>query len=222
MILKLINLKKDTKLKAFHFKELEFGRLNILIGKNGSGKSSIIKGIYGDSLKGSKFNLNAKHINAHFKSCAESLEVVCDNPTTLIPFFAREDNGKYRGFMDNDIFTDVACMFASEGQSNKISFGSFLENVGKAVRKDNDMHGCLLIDELESGLSPEVVREVMGGMATIIKGTKNMQIIMSSNNFETLNSLNKVKDLEFHVIDVSKGKRIKSPLTYDDFYKLYK
>lgn len=216
----------ETKKPLFNFNELEFDKFNVLIGKNGSGKSSIISGMYANFIHDDTgCAVTRKSVNGHFRTCGEHLSILYDEPTELALFTAREDNGKYRGYLDGDVTTDVACLFASEGQSNKISFGAFITKLGQKVRQNPDKHVTLLIDELESGLSPNVIREVMFALSFISGVEKNMQIILSTNNWESLNSLLKVKlgdsKFEYSIIDVSKGEQIQCPASYNDFYKLY-
>lgn len=212
MIDKII-FKENSRIRnLLKYEELTLNKITLLVGSNGSGKSSILYG-----LATHKPRMEHQH-GAYYRECGEGIELVGDTPKeNILCFSARTDNGKYRGYFDDDMATDLQSLFMSEGQSVRNSFTSFVvKKLAPLIAKDEPI--LFLIDELDSGVTHDNIMELCKLIVGLSAKVPKLQIVMTTNNFDFMFMLG---DKEANnIVKVPTGERINVE-SYGDFVKIY-
>ena len=160
--------------------------LTTLVGKNGSGKSSMIMEM--------KTWLFDKDIPAyHYDQVREGT------------------NTFHAGLFGGDIATAATYKCSSEGEKIVVSYGSKLQNIKQFLNKFKDSEAVfLLCDGLDSGLSINVIRELLDIFEIMLKEYPNLYIVNTTNNYEFIGNS--------RCIIAKNGKDIKFK-TYNAFVK---
>jgi predicted ATPase len=174
-----LQIKENTNLfNLLRYKEIEFKNLTIIMGANGTGKSSILQGI----------DRNLKSDNSgYYGSCAQSINLEFNGKENIYKtLLARSDNGKYRGYFGDDISLDIKMMYQSEGQSTMTLFFNLLNQLEKALNNKENMEKDIvfLIDELDSGLSFDNILKIILTIKNLQEKYPNIQIIFTAHNYE--------------------------------------
>lgn len=134
--------------------------INTIVGKNGSGKSSMINELK-DYLRDNKIPAY------HYDSVYEGKDTF--------------------GFamLRGDITTAATHQCSSEGERVIVSYGNKLENIKQFLMKHkDDEYVFLLCDALDSGVSINVIKELMDVFELIIQEFPNVVIVNTANNYE--------------------------------------
>lgn len=172
-----LHIKKDSKLhKMLGYDKVELKNLTILMGPNGTGKSSLLQGL------ASKQELHG--VPHHYRECGESMEVVSDSDVIIETLRSRQDNGKYRGYFSDNLSLDLQMLFQSEGQSTMTMFLNRLGNLIEQMLKEPDKKITFLIDELDSGVSFDNIIQIVGLLQNLPKKFPQLQIVITAHNYE--------------------------------------
>lgn len=224
-MLKRIIVKPDTwSSEIFLFKEIgDFSKLNVLMGPNGIGKSTILRHIE-ENLKGEDFRFGTtkykpKSIETD-KICSTGIDLCFSEKIekcNIIRYFNGKDNFIRK---PNDPFTGqidfMRCasgVFSSEGENILMSFSEFIYEL-LPDRIDNDSLNIILIDEIDSGLSIENINAVCNSIVETINKYSNIQFFITANNFHFVYYF---KDFIYWVED---GKKTIFE-NYESFFKRY-
>lgn len=143
--------------------------LNVLVGANGSGKSTVLSALRGQS------------------KC--EVEIVRDDIGPLIAWDAEKDNLRTQPFLDVNINLHVRSMFMSHGQANVARLNKMFDEA-----RTTDGYGVIIFDEPEAGLSlPNVA-----GLARMLgsAAAAGWQIIIATHHPDLIAAADKVRDFD--------------------------
>lgn len=174
MITKLMIKEGSMLHKLLGYKEVELKNLTLLMGPNGTGKSSLLQGL---SAKKNPYEVN------YYRESGEAIECISDGDVHSEILKARQDNGKYRGYLE-DTTLDLIMLFQSEGQSNMTMLVSRVEKLIKQLMENEGKKLAFLIDELDSGVSFDNILKIASFLENMQKKFPNLQIIITAHNYE--------------------------------------
>jgi len=159
------------------FKEMTLGRVNLLFGNNGVGKSTLISAIGNTTEK-------------------SDVEVIRDNRVISVMSYINSRHNKNQGFSENNermtygdfydphiIAEHFEAMERSEGESIMYSLDDmFSEEMLKIFKDEKDKDYLILLDEVDSGLSVDNLSLIEKWLSRVETETSNVQIVMAFNN----------------------------------------
>lgn len=144
--------------------------INVLVGPNGSGKTTAIRQIIGYAKKNSIANIAYNN--------------VVDGGSSANDYYLH--TGQYELLIDSAT--------SSEGQSIMVNLGPFFNRIGQIVNKinqtdpDNDRRCIITFDGIDSGLDIPNIKEVIDGLNFIVNNMNENNIIpyivVSTNSYE--------------------------------------
>lgn len=161
--------------------------ITTLVGKNGSGKSSMIK----------EMEIYLKNKNIPVFTYDHVIE-----ERNILP--------RAMGF-NGDITVAASFMSSSEGEKVIVGYGNQLGNIRSfcAFHKEDEIV-VLLFDGLDSGVSINVIKELLEVFNLLITEFPNVMIVNTANNYEFLNGTRCV---------IAKNGKDKTFKTYNSFVK---
>ena len=208
MIHKITVIPDSHAAKVLFFKEINIDdlpdpRIVPLFGANGSGKTTILSELE-DALYFYKYNEEDHPEDSRLVEALrgihspKKLQVDLEYDKCKTVYF------RYRNSTDN--FGDKECKWfdpvalnlkydaksLSEGQSIVFSAEALLKGMLKPTKNresfiEDDQHGIVLIDELDSGMSMDNIRDMMKIIQRVLKQKRNIQFFISFNNPYVLN-----------------------------------